>query len=79
VLAITRYYADQIKGDEVEGCVACIGDTRNEYEILVGNPEGKRQLIRSQCRWEDNIKMKLRETGRETLDWVHLTRIMVQC
>jgi hypothetical protein len=79
VLVITRFYADQIKGDEVEGYVACIGDTRNGYEILVGKRDGKRQLVRSLCRWEDNIKMKLRETGCETLDWVPLGRIMVQC
>jgi hypothetical protein len=30
---------------------------RNEYTILVGKPEGKRYT----CRWEDNIRMDLRE------------------
>jgi hypothetical protein len=29
---------------------------RNEYNILVGNPEGKRTLGRPEPRWEDNIK-----------------------
>jgi hypothetical protein len=33
------------------------------YRVLVGRPEGKRPLERSRRRWEDNIKMDLRETG----------------
>jgi hypothetical protein len=36
----------------------------NAYNSLVGKPEGKRQLGRPWCRWEDNIKMDLREIGR---------------
>jgi hypothetical protein len=32
----------------------------NAYEILVGKPEGKKQLGRPGCRWEDNIKMQLK-------------------
>jgi hypothetical protein len=35
----------------------------NAYRILVGKPEGKRPLGRPRCRWEDNIKMDLREIG----------------
>jgi hypothetical protein len=31
-----------------------MGKTRNEYKILVGNPEGKRPLGRPRYRWEDN-------------------------
>jgi hypothetical protein len=30
---------------------------------MVGNPKGKRPLGRSRGRWEDNIKMDLREIG----------------
>jgi hypothetical protein len=37
--------------------------TRNAYRILVGRPEGKRPLGRHRRRWEDNIKMDLREIG----------------
>ena len=33
------------------------------YKVLVGKPEGKRQLGRSGRRWEDNIKMDLQEVG----------------
>jgi hypothetical protein len=37
------------------GHVACIGEMRNAYKILVGRPEGKRLLGRLRSRWEDNI------------------------
>jgi hypothetical protein len=40
--------------------VARMGEKRNAYRILVGNPEGKRPLGRPRRRWEDNIKMDLR-------------------
>jgi hypothetical protein len=43
---------------------------RNVYRILVGKPEGKRPLGRPVCRWVDNIKMDLRETGRGGMDWI---------
>jgi hypothetical protein len=35
---------------------------------LVGKPEGKRPLGRLRCRWEDNIKMNLREIGWGGMD-----------
>ena len=37
--------------------------SRNAYRVLVGKPEGKRPLGRRRHRWEDNIKMDLREVG----------------
>jgi hypothetical protein len=40
-----------------------MGEGRGVYRILLGRPEGKRLLGRPTCRWEDNIKMSLRETG----------------
>jgi hypothetical protein len=45
------------------GNVARIRAKRNAYKILVGKPEGKRLLGRPRRRWEDNIKMDLREIG----------------
>jgi hypothetical protein len=51
------------------GFVARMGETRNAYRILVGKPEGKRQLGRSRRRWVDNIKIDLREIGWDGLDW----------
>jgi hypothetical protein len=40
-----------------------MGEGRGVYRVLVGRPEGKRPLGRPRCRWEDNSKMDLRETG----------------
>ena len=37
--------------------------SRNAYRVLVGKPEEKRPLGRPRRRWEDNIKMDLREVG----------------
>ncbi|KAJ4438444.1 hypothetical protein ANN_14389 [Periplaneta americana] len=45
------------------GHVAHMGESRNAYRVLVGRPEGKRSLGRPRRRWEDNIKMDLREVG----------------
>jgi hypothetical protein len=41
--------------------VAQMGEKRNAYRILVGKPEGKRQLGRPRRRWVDNIQIGLRE------------------
>jgi hypothetical protein len=40
---------------------ARMGEKRKAYWILVGKQEGKRPLGRHRCRWEDNIKINLRE------------------
>ncbi|KAJ4444315.1 hypothetical protein ANN_06107 [Periplaneta americana] len=45
------------------GHVARMGESRNAYRVLVGRPEGKIPLGRPRRRWEDNIKMDLREVG----------------
>jgi hypothetical protein len=45
---------------------------RNVYRILVGKPEGKRPLGRHRRRWVNNIKMDLRETGWNGMDWIDL-------
>jgi hypothetical protein len=39
---------------------------------LVGKPEGKKPLGRPNSRWEENIRMDLREIGWEVVDWIHL-------
>ena len=46
--------------------------SRNTYRVLVGKPEGKRPLWRPRRRWEDNIKMDLREVGCDPRDWIAL-------
>jgi hypothetical protein len=45
------------------GHVARMGEGRNVHRVLVGKPEGKRLLGQPRRRWEDWIKMKLREIG----------------
>jgi len=54
------------------GHVACMGERRGVYRVLVGKPEGKRPLGRPRLRWEDNIKMDLQEVGCRGMDWIEL-------
>jgi hypothetical protein len=54
------------------GHVACMGAMRSVYKILVGKPAGKRPIRRPRCRWEDNIKMDLKEM--EGVDWINLAQ-----
>jgi hypothetical protein len=49
-----------------------MGETRNAYRILAGKPEGKRPLGRPRRKCVDNIKMDLRETGGNGMDWIKL-------
>ena len=54
---------------------AC-GSYRGEgaYRVLVGKPEGKRQLGRPRRRWVDNIRMDLHEVGCGDVDWIGLAQ-----
>jgi hypothetical protein len=47
---------------------------RNVYRILAEKPEGKSQVGRPTRRWEDNIKMDLKEVGWGGMDWIHLAK-----
>jgi hypothetical protein len=38
---------------------------RNAYKVFVRKPEGTRPLRRPRHRWEDNIKMEIKEIGCE--------------
>jgi hypothetical protein len=40
----------------------------------VGKPEGKRPLGRPRRRWEDNIKMGVRERGWDGMDWINVAQ-----
>jgi hypothetical protein len=44
----------------------------NVYKVLVGKPEGKRPLERPRCRWENGIRMDLREIGWGSVEWIQL-------
>jgi hypothetical protein len=56
------------------GHVGRMGEARSVYRVLVGRPEGKRLLERPERRWEDNIKMDLRETGIDGANWIRLAQ-----
>jgi hypothetical protein len=56
------------------GHVARVGEGRGVYRVLVGRPEGKRPLGRTRRRWQDNIKMDLREVGCRGMNWIQLTQ-----
>jgi hypothetical protein len=56
------------------GRVTRMGEVRNAYNILVRKPEGRRPLGRPWRRWEDNIRLDLRITGWEGVDWIHLAQ-----
>jgi hypothetical protein len=58
--------------------VARMKEGRGVYRVLVGRPEGKRPLGRSRRRWEDNIKMDLREIGIDEANWIRLAQNRVQ-
>jgi hypothetical protein len=55
----------QVKSRQMRwaGHVARMGEERKVYKVLVGKPEGKRPLGRPRRRWEDGIRMDLREIG----------------
>ncbi|KAJ4449259.1 hypothetical protein ANN_00656 [Periplaneta americana] len=56
------------------GHVARMGESRNAYRVLVGRPEGIKPLGRPRRRWEDNIKMDLREVRYDDRDWINLAQ-----
>jgi hypothetical protein len=55
-----------------------MGNGRGVYRVLVGRSEGKRPLERPKCRWEDNIKLDLREIGIDGANWIWLAQDRVQ-
>jgi hypothetical protein len=56
------------------GHAACMGGGRNMYRVLVGRPKGKMPLERPTHRWEEGIKMDLREIGWGGVEWIHLAQ-----
>jgi hypothetical protein len=49
-------------------------ERRSVYRVLVWKPEGKRPLVRPRRRWEDNIKMDLREMECGCMEWIDLAQ-----
>jgi hypothetical protein len=51
-----------------------MGEERKVYKVLAVNPEGKRSLGRPRRRWEDGIRMDLKEIGLGGVDWIRLSQ-----
>jgi hypothetical protein len=60
------------------GHVARMGEGRDIYRVLVGKPEDKRPLGRPGRKWEDNIKLGLREIRINGANWIRLAQDRVQ-
>jgi hypothetical protein len=56
------------------GYVVSKGDMRNLYKILDVKPEGERALGRRRRRWEDNIRMDLRDIRWESVDCMRVAQ-----
>jgi hypothetical protein len=51
-----------------------MGEEIQLYKVLVGKPDEKRLLGRRRRRWEDGIRMVVREIGWGFVDWIRLAR-----
>jgi hypothetical protein len=51
-----------------------MGEKRSAYKVLVGKPEGKGPLGRYRRRWEDSIKMDLKEIVGSVVDWINVAQ-----
>jgi hypothetical protein len=51
-----------------------VGEMRATYKVLVGKPEGKRLVSRPRCRWKDNTKIDLIETGCKGMHRIQLAQ-----
>jgi hypothetical protein len=58
--------------------VARMKEGRDVHRVLVSSPESKRPLGRPRRRWEDNIKMDLREIGIDGTNWIQMAQDKVQ-
>jgi hypothetical protein len=56
------------------GHVAGMGEERKVDKVLVGKPEGKRPLGRPRRRWEDGVRMNLREFSLGGVDWIRMAQ-----
>jgi hypothetical protein len=55
-----------------------MGERKSVYRVLVSRLEGKRPLVRPRGRWEDNIKMDLRQIRINVANWIQLAQDRVQ-
>jgi hypothetical protein len=63
-----------VGGPPAWGHMARTGEERKVYKVLVGKPEGKKPPGRRRRRWENGIRMDLREIGLGGVDWIRLAQ-----
>jgi hypothetical protein len=68
------YYGGEIKDNEMDGSCNTHGTDEKCIQSWVGEHEGKRPLGRPKRKWEDNIRIHVRETGCKIVDWIDLTQ-----
>ena len=56
------------------GTFSAYGGEKKRMQGFGGEPEGKRPLVKPRRKWEDNIKMDLREVGCGGMDWTDLAQ-----
>ena len=61
-----------IKSRRMEGHVVRMGKARSAFKILTDKSAEKRPLERPRRRWEDNIRMDLKEMRINTRNWIDL-------
>ena len=57
------------------GHIARMEEGRSAFRISTGKPTGKRPLGRLRHRWDDNIRVDLKEIGINTKNWVDLNQV----
>jgi 3-oxoacyl-ACP reductase-like protein len=62
------------KALKLQRLISHMGEEWNVYRVLMGKPEVKRPLGRSRRRWEDEIRMDVREIGCGSVDWIQLAQ-----
>jgi len=67
-------FGDQIEKNEMGRACSTYGERRGVYRVLVGKLEGKRPLGRPSRRWDDYIRMDLREVECKGIDWIGLAK-----
>jgi hypothetical protein len=55
-----------------------MGEGRDVYRVLVWRPESKRPLGKPRHRWQDNIKLEIREIRIDGTSWIRLAQDRVQ-
>jgi len=63
---------EQIEDDDISGACATCWENRNAYRVLVRTTEDKKVVVRPRRRWENNIKIYLKEMGSQVLKWIRL-------